>query len=192
MSRKDWNVVMTKIKDELSGLAKFIDRTRQGLDSIETTVKMGTEKFPEASCQLSDVTGDLENAANKIMNTVEEHLSDQERTGALIKALEEWSANPSADPGKGAELAKELAAINAKGKESMMELFALMSFQDLTGQKLKKVIGSLDVVEKKLVEIALSFGIDEAGLNASSEPRKAGNVVINQDVVDKLLKELGA
>src|SRR3989304_5450427 len=101
----------------------------------------------------------------------------------------EGASTPPPGPGKGGEIAKELAAINAKGKESMMELFALMSFQDLTGQKLKKVIGSLDVVEKKLVEIALSFGIDEAGLNASSEPRKAGNVVINQAVVDKLLKE---
>jgi len=191
MSRKDWNVVMTKIKDELSGLAKFIDRTRQGLDSIETTVKIGTEKFPEASNQLSAVTGDLENAANKIMNTVEEHMADQDRAGALLKSLVEWSSNPASDPGKGAEIAKELAAINAKGKESMMELFALMSFQDLTGQKLKKVIGSLDVVEKKLVEIALSFGIDEAGLNSSTEPRPAGKMVINQDVVDKLLKELG-
>ncbi len=192
MSRKDWNVVMTKITDELSGLAKFIDRTRQGLDSIETTVKIGTEKFPEASNQLSDVTGDLENAANKIMNTVEEHMADQEKAGALIKSLVEWSANPAADPAKGAQLAKELSALNAKGKETMMEIFALMSFQDLTGQKLKKVIGSLDVVEKKLVEIALSFGIDEAGLNSSSEPKQAGSKAVNQDIVDKLLKELGA
>lgn len=192
MSRKDWNVVMTKIKDELSGLAKFIDRTRQGLDSIETTVKIGTEKFPEASNQLSDVTGDLENAANKIMNIVEELMADQDKAGALIKSLGEWSANAAADPGKGAEIAGELAAINGKAKNSMMELFALMSFQDLTGQKLRKVIGSLDVVEKKLVDIALSFGIDEAGLNNSSEPKKAGNVTVNQDIVDKLLKELGA
>ncbi|OGP16528.1 MAG: hypothetical protein A2V21_300405 [Deltaproteobacteria bacterium GWC2_55_46] len=183
---------MNKIREELSGLAKFIDKTRNGLDTIETTVKMGAEQFPEASSQLSDVTGDLENAANKIMSIVEGLLAERDRAGSLLKSLSEWAAAPSIDPGKGAALIKEIDGINSKTKDDLVELFTHMSFQDLTGQKLKKVIGSLAVVEKKLLEIALSFGLEDKAFAISEEPKQQKELKMNQDIVDKLLKELGA
>ena len=65
------NEVLNKLREELSSLASFIDKTRQGIDNLETTVKIGSERFPEASNQLSAVTGELENAANKIMTILE-------------------------------------------------------------------------------------------------------------------------
>lgn len=192
MSQREWSGVMNKIREELTGLAKFIDKTRQGIDTIETTVKMGSEQFPEASTQLSSVTGDLETAANKIMNIVEGLMSEQDKAGAALKALSEWAASPGSDPGKGAALIGELQMINAKAKGEMVELFALMSFQDLTGQKLAKVIKSLSVVEQKIVEVAMSFGFDDTGAAKGSEPKKQNDLPATQDMVDRLLKEIGS
>ena len=194
------NEVLNKLREELSSLASFIDKTRQGIDNLETTVKIGSERFPEASNQLSAVTGELENAANRIMTILEGLMSEQERADALLKKLSVWAANSGA-PGSEEAMTgiKDLQAINVRTRGEMMDIFANMSFQDLTGQKLKKVIGSLAVVEKKLLEMALSFGLESIE-NTDRAVAGAGGVAgipktempINQDIVDRLLKELGA
>lgn len=188
----NWNEVINKLREELASLASFIDKTRQGIDNIETTVKVGSERFPEASNQLSAVTGELENAANTIMTILEGLLSEQERADVLLGKLSAWAAQVGDK--EGSALIGELQSINVKTRGDMMDIFANMSFQDLTGQKLKKVIGSLAVVEKKLLEMALSFGLDsvEAVAANSGGGAKAVEVPINQDIVDRLLKELGA
>ena len=188
------NEVMSKLREELSSLASFIDKTRHGLDNLETTVKIGSEKFPEASNQLSAVTGELENAANRIMTILEGLMSEQERADVLLKKLSDWSAKSGA-PGCEDAVAgiKDLQTINVKARGEMMDIFANMSFQDLTGQKLKKVIGSLAVVEKKLLEMALSFGLESIeNPNRSGAGITKPEMPINQDIVDRLLKELGA
>lgn len=190
----NWNEVINKLREELASLASFIDKTRQGIDNIETTVKVGSEKFPEASNQLSAVTGELENAANTIMTILEGLMSEQDRADTLLKNLSVWAQKAaSEDREAGMALIGDLKGINVKTRSDMMDIFANMSFQDLTGQKLKKVIGSLAVVEKKLLEMALSFGLDSIeGVTTPGRSVKAAEVPINQDIVDRLLKELGA
>ncbi len=196
----NWNSKLNKLREELSSLAKFVDQTRQGIDTLETTVMISSQKFPEASTQLNAVTGDLENAANKIMTIVEGLMSDGDATHALLNELKAWAASLEGDGGaKGTAVIKKLDEMNAKSKNDMMEIFTNMSFQDLTGQKLKKVIGSLAVVESKLLELALNFGFN--GDPAKQEQKTellnglkgpTNNLPIDQDVVDKIMKELGA
>ncbi|CAG1065622.1 hypothetical protein BAC1_01206 [uncultured bacterium] len=190
----NWNEVINKLREELASLASFIDKTRQGIDNIETTVKVGSEKFPEASNQLSAVTGELENAANTIMTILEGLMAEQDRADTLLKNLSAWAQKAAtADKEAGMALIADLQGINVKTRSDMMDIFANMSFQDLTGQKLKKVIGSLAVVEKKLLEMALSFGLDSIeGVTKAGRGVNAAEVPINQDIVDRLLKELGA
>lgn len=189
----NFNEVMNKLREELSSLAVFIDKTRQGIDSIELTVKIGSEKFPEASNQLSAVTGELENAANTIMTILEGLMTEQERADTLLTKLSEWAEkSAAADKEAGLAVIGDLKAINSKTRSEMMDVFANMSFQDLTGQKLKKVIGSLAIVEKKLLEMALSFGLDSIDGVQTGAGIKAAEMPINQDIVDRLLKELGA
>jgi chemotaxis protein CheZ len=185
---------MSRLRVELSSLASFIDNTRRGIDHIETTVKVGSEKFPEASNQLTAVTGELENAANIIMTILEGLLNEQERADVLLKRLSEWAVKSGAgEKETGLALIGDLQAINLKTRSDMMDIFANMSFQDLTGQKLKKVIGSLAVVEKKLLEMASSFGMNGLGdIKGASAGSNVVEMPIKQDIVDRLLKELGA
>ena len=199
-SVNNWHAILNKMREELSNLAKFVDQTRKGIDNLETTVKISSEKFPEASLQLNAVTGDLENAANNIMNILEAQMADGERTHVLLDELSAWAATLDGEKAAaGFETIKKLEEMNIKSKSCMMEIFTNMSFQDLTGQKLKKVIGSLAVVESKLLELALNFGFNED--LAKEEQKKDFNsdlkgptntMPIDQDIVDRIMKELGA
>lgn len=184
-----------KLREDLSRLLDYVDKTRTGIEYVESTVMVGSEKVPEASVQIRAVTGDLENAANTIMTILEEVLSEQERSHALIASLSEWvNGLPEKDREKGSGAISELSSINEKTKKNMMDILTNMSFHDLSGQKLKKVTNSLSIVQAKLTEIAMSFGIKP--LNPASETaRTRGNGItadpMDQNIVDQLLKELG-
>mgnify|MGYP001570744821 CR=1 FL=1 len=188
----------SRLRHELSEIVKFIDSTRKGMSALETTVRIGSEKFPEASSQLTSVTGDLENAANNIMTILEGIMTDQEKADALLKRLAVWAS--SLEDGRraeGAAIAAGLEAIQAKTKSDIMEIFSGMSFQDLTGQKLKKIISSLAVVESRILGLAIDFGLNDR-INPQdrteilSKLKASEHVPIKQDVVDSIMKGLSA
>lgn len=200
MADNDWNDALKKIKDELAMLVKFVDKTRNGLDSLQSAVKIGSEKFPEASRQITSVAGEIESAANNIIVLLESMMLEQEKTQYLIKSLVGWIAPMSIkDKDKVTEALTQLDRINTSQKRDLMEIFTNLSFQDLTGQKLKKVIVSLSMIESKLLELALTFDFTDSikkedkkvMLNELKETH-AEPMKLNQDVVDKILKELGA
>ena len=199
MGTSDWNDVLKRIKDELSVLVRFVDKTRTGLDSLQNTVKISSEKFPEASRQINAVAGELENVANHIIALLENLLQEHEENQKLIKSLSDWINALSVDnKEEGMKMIARLDTVSVGVKKDLMEIFTSLSFQDLTGQKLRKVLESLSVVESKLLELAINFDFNDsiklrdkkAMLNelkeVSNEPMK-----LNQDVVDKILKELG-
>ena len=187
MDAKNWNEVMSKIKGELSSLAQFVDKTRRGIDTLETTVKAGTERFPEASNQIAAVTGDLENAANNIMSILEGLMTEQERMHTVLASITQWAGSlPEGASEKGLGFIKELTAVHEKTKTELMDIFTNMSFHDLQGRSSKgHQLSRRRRVEA--LEMALSFGFDDAGkVHAEAAmPEKP----MNQDVVDRLLKD---
>jgi len=201
MADNDWNEALTRVKTELSVLVKFVDKTRNGLDSLQSTVKISSEKFPEASRQITSVAGEIESAANNIITLLESMMLEQEKAQYLIKSLSTWVKGiPLEDKPKVVEALSQLDGINTRQKRDLMEIFTNLSFQDLTGQKLKKVIASLSIIESKLLELALTFDFGDSikkedkkeMLNELKETHAAEPTRLNQDVVDKILRELGA
>ncbi|MFQ5736230.1 MAG: protein phosphatase CheZ [Thermodesulfobacteriota bacterium] len=188
--------IIHRLREELSRLLEYVEKTKAGLENIENTVMVGSETVPEASLQINAVTGDLETAANTIMTILEEVLAEHDMNHALIADLTEWVGGlPEKERCKGAAIISEIGAINERTKKNMMDIFSNMSFHDLSGQKLKKVTTSLSIVQSKLLEIASSFGIKNVVVQEAGASKGNGSAIANgpmdQDIVDQLLKELG-
>ena len=201
MADNNWDDALGRVKSELSVLVKFVDKTRTGLDSLQSTVKISSEKFPEASKQINSVAGEIESAANNIITLLESMMLEQEKAQYLIKSLTTWVGGiPLEDKPKVVEALAQLDGINTRQKRNLMEIFTNLSFQDLTGQKLRKVIVSLSMIETKLLELALIFDFNDTikkedkkvMLTELKETHAAEPMRLNQDVVDKILRELGA
>ena len=96
--------------------------------------------------QLDQVVATTEEAASKIMDSAEE-----------ISELAETMDG---------EIAERLMAIS-------MNIFEASSFQDITGQRVTKVVNTLKYLEEKLIILAEAIGDTDSHLKADQEDMEA-------------------
>ena len=165
--------------------------------------------FTEASDQLDEVVKATESAAMSIMEIVERHFEQQAESAAIIARIKAGDAS-AADIDK-------LAAINDSLGADLNSVLTTLSFQDITGQHIKKVVAALNAIEDSVVQLYISSGLimegaerdpakDSDTLQAEAQKavddfrdnRKAGSELkgpdkdgISQNAIDDMLAQLG-
>lgn len=107
--------------------------------------------FHDASEQLSAVLQQTEEAANTIMGIVEKHMDWQAEASGLLEKARKGRITPTEW--------QRLNEINAVLGEDLVTLMTAMSFQDLTGQRIKKVVTAIKQLESTVLELYLSSGL---------------------------------
>ncbi|MDO5483375.1 MAG: protein phosphatase CheZ [Desulfovibrionaceae bacterium] len=107
--------------------------------------------FLEASDELDEVVKTTETAAMNIMEVVEKHLDLQEESSRLIQALR--------DGGDTAGHLERLAYINRQLGDDLTSLLTALCFQDITGQRIKHVVRTLNVIKDSVIELYVSSGL---------------------------------
>lgn len=130
---------------------------RQGLKNIwlkAAEAGCGDRKaeaiFEEASGQLNEVAAATETAAMNIMDIVEKQDGLAEESAALIEKIGETATSPELE---------RLAAINRELRSDLLTLLTTLSFQDITGQRIKKVQSALRELESSVLELYLASGL---------------------------------
>lgn len=107
--------------------------------------------FNDASVQLEEVVRETESATMDIMEIVEKQLAQTERISAVLAALRHKFGD---DP--------DLELLRHSSQELSRDLTAVLtalSFQDITGQRIRKVLQALGALENNVVELYLSSGL---------------------------------
>ncbi len=136
-----------------SGLKGIYQEISSSAVSEETTVDtQGTQKlFSDTSEQIEEIMRTTLEATESIMATAEKLLQQQEEAGAIIAALQ-------VAPKDEAQVAK-LDALNSALEASLTEIITSLSFQDLTGQRLKKVVAALTAIRETVFDLYMSTGL---------------------------------
>lgn len=164
---------------------------KQGFSSEQTE-----EIFNEASDQLDQIFKTTEQATEEIMDLVEQDVEHQENVEKILS--------------KGTELTEkdlqQLHQINQKVQEDLVQIMTKLSFQDLTGQRLKRVISALRKIEDIVLNLFISSGLsmkvreehpeksfEEIKQEAEQKTKalKGPQADPSQGDVDDLLKQLG-
>jgi len=133
--------------------------------------------MPNAVDRLQYVISKTEEAANKTMGIVEKYLLKMDDISAHLRKLD----GPE-------ESISFLRTFKNGLEDDLTEILTTQSFQDLTGQTIKKVIKLVGEIESELVRLIATFGVKvEAG--AAAEVPVAEQV--SQSGVDDLLKDFG-
>lgn len=124
-----------KLHDELAALAHYIENTKAELAQMRS-IEISHNHIPSATDELDAIVGETAKATGTIMDTCEKI---------------EGVAN-EVDPKHQALLTGAVTAI-----------YEACSFQDITGQRITKVVKTLKNIEKKVSDILAAFGHAQQG-----------------------------
>ena len=133
------------IYQEIASVAKE-DGQEPGVDSSKTQ-----KLFSDATRQLEEIMQTTLEATEKIMETVETLLEQQEEAGAIIAAL--------SVPEKEEKSLARLDELNQTLNGSLTNIITELSFQDLTGQRLKKVVAAISSIRETVFDLYVSTGL---------------------------------
>lgn len=193
--------VSLDLKGELGKLAFYIDKVRTNLQILEPGVKESTEKVPMVKDSLKSVTKAAEEGTHRVIGLSENMLDDCDRISEVAKILREKS-------GEGLRCHIDtLEQVNEKHRSDLLEILTSLSFQDLTGQRLKKLEDILVEIESRVLHLLVAFGISvrqaeldsEGGsgktpfhdkIESHMESLRKGD--LSQDLVDSILEEFSS
>ncbi|MBZ0156358.1 MAG: protein phosphatase CheZ [Alphaproteobacteria bacterium] len=165
---KEVGKVTRKLHDSIRSFKEALDPKLRGLAEKE---------MPNAIDRLQFVIEKTEEAANKTMGIVEKYTLSMDDLASHIRNIKEPDASVSF-----------LKNFKNSLEDDLTEILTTQSFQDLTGQTIKKVITLVGEIESELVKMITTFGVKiEQG--AGSETMAAEKV--SQEDVDDLLKDFG-
>jgi len=152
----DLSTVNLKLYAEIESLSNFIDAAKAEIAALRPD-EITERHLPSATDELAAIVGSTEQATNTIFESVE--------------AIESQTANM--DP--------EMAEIVTNAVTAVYEA---CSFQDITGQRISKVVGALKHIEAKVESMLTLLGGKEA---AYVRVTKAVEAEVEQDPEAKLL-----
>lgn len=136
----------TSLYTELRQIAQYIEKTKDEIGSLQAN-HMSEERIPEAGMELHAVVDATESATNTIMESAE----------TLMAA-------DASDAG-----------YNDLVNQEVMAIFEACSFQDITGQRISKVVETLEFIDKRISRFATTFGVQDKldALTADEKEREA-------------------
>lgn len=157
---------------------KLHDAIRSFKEAVDPRLKdMAVTDMPNAIDRLKFVIDKTEDAANKTMGIVEKYILGMDDLATNIRNLK----GPE-------ESVTYLKDFKNSLEDDLTEILTAQSFQDITGQTIKKVIKLVGEIEDELVKLIATFGVKvEEGKKAEvTMPEK-----VSQEDVNDLLKEFG-
>jgi len=197
----------------LGGIARTVhdalhDSMRElGFDRSITDV---TSKINDAQGRLEHIAGLTEQAANKVLNTVDIALPEQDKLGAQAKEIEaRWEQllagqlnveEFKALAGDARQFSSMVVQATDLEKARLLDIMMAQDFQDITGQLIKKIITITNMVERELTQLLVDNAPPEVRATLTtaeqqqaelkSGPSAPGTALV-QDDVDGLLADLG-
>lgn len=164
---KEVGRVTRKLHDSLKSFKEAIDPRLKEMTSVE---------MPNAIDRLQFVIDKTEEAANKTMGIVEKYILRMDELSSHIRNIKEPE-----------ESVTFLKNFKNDLEDDLTEILTTQSFQDITGQVIKKVISLVSDIEGELVKLIATFGVKvEDGKKVELISEK-----VSQEDVDDLLKEFG-
>jgi purine-binding chemotaxis protein CheW len=195
----------TELYQDLGELARYINIAHQRFanDIIggDSNIKVKAKDIPTAYEMLDAVTHETETATMAVMSHTEETTNSVGEIRALLEQMEAAVPASHESSVKVSDLAEKLRhecdSIEAIQDDTMMT----MSFQDLTGQKIKQVVVLMAEVEERILKLVVEFGVSQAEESESAIEEAVEEKMqtlktdadngVNQGGVDDILAEFG-
>ncbi|MGA1861853.1 chemotaxis protein CheW [Deferribacter thermophilus] len=168
------------IKGEIGELLKLLLETKGKIDELEPTIDDSSKKIPTVKESLDDVTEKAENAALNLMNNTEKMIEIYKDMENLVSNLE--NVINMNDENSAMEILGQVEERISNLDSMGFEMLNSLEFQDITEQKIRKIINYVE-------EIGAKFGAILGYMKVKQI--KGEKIEVSQEDVDKLLSDFG-
>ncbi len=191
-----FELLTMEFSDKIKGIAKeLIDFRKDIQTKIEPDiVEIAAKDIPEASNQLEGINETLEDSTMKIMDINDAQMDSVSARYRDLEQLLQLNSQGEGELGLGINLEEAMETIGEEVsflKELEQRSLAMMeplSFQDLVGQRIQRIIGLVRSMEIKIEELVVSFGIK---LKKYKEDPEITYEELNKDVDDFMFELKG-
>jgi chemotaxis protein CheZ len=194
--------------ERLGGIVRMLHDSLRELGYDRSLSNVATQ-INDAQGRLEHVASLTEQAANKVLNTVDTCMPAQDTLGKSAKDMEgRWGQlfdgklgidEFKALAGDSREFAGMVLQSTEAEKARLLDIMMAQDFQDITGQLIKKIVVITNQVERELAQLLRDNAPPEvkAAMAAEHKPVElmqgpaAPGVAMAQDDVDSLLADLG-
>lgn len=178
-------------ENELFEIAQYFNEALKKLSHVSEVIEDSYEDLPLFEKVLNEVIIDTKKASEDILN-----LSDsvnfvvdevKENIKALKKDIEEG------DTSHALGVLDRIIDKTLEGQDVCFDMIASLEFQDITKQKIDKLIRIVKVLQKKVAELVIKLGLKDNKIDMDTLNRAGSidDILKDQNLVDTLLKELG-
>jgi Chemotaxis protein len=118
---------------------------------LTPTAEDPNELFSQASNQLDAILQTTESATVKIIDTIENLQALSDALAGIVKSFEKGGVSKAER--------ETLADINSSLSQDLMSIMTTLSFQDLTGQRIKIIIETIKKIEKIVLDVYMTTGL---------------------------------
>jgi chemotaxis protein CheZ len=195
--------------ERLGGIVRMLHNSLREL-GYDRSLSDVASQITDAQGRLEYVATLTEQAANKVLNAVDNGMPEQDALAKKAKDMDDrWSdlfdGKLSIDEfkvlaGDSKQFATVVAEATEAEKARLLDIMMAQDFQDITGQLIKKIVAITSVAERELAQLLRDNAPPEikAAMAAEQKPvvdlmqgPSAPGAAMVQDDVDSLLADLG-
>ena len=192
--------------ERLGGIVRLLHDSLREL-GYDKALTEASSQIVDAQDRLEYVATLTEQAANKVLNTLDEGMPAQDVLSKKAKDMDSrWTAlfdgklsleEFKALAGDSRQFAQAVSEATEAEKARLLEIMMAQDFQDITGQLIKKVVNITKTVENELAQLLRDNAPAEVREKLAQKPvplmqgPSVPSVALDQDNVDDLLADLG-
>lgn len=178
-------------ESELFEIAKYFSDAVKTLSEVNNTIEDSYDDLPLFEKVLTEVINDAKKASEDILNLSDNINFIIDELKENIKLLKGYVHSGNYEHALGT--IDRILDKTIEGQDVSFDMIATLEFQDISKQKIDKLIRIVKVLERKVGELVIKLGLKDNKIDVDTLNR-AGNIddiLNNQDIVDALLKEFG-
>lgn len=187
----DLTTISVAPEHELFDIIQFFNEAIKKLSIVKDAVEDSYEDLPTFEKVLKEVIKDTRAASEKILNLTDNINFNINEIKDNITILKKHVMEGDLQRALG--YVDRLIDKSIEGQDISFDMIAALEFQDITKQKIDKLIKIVKDLEKRLTDLIVKFGLKHNKIDVDTLNRigNKDDILKDQDLVDRLLKEFG-
>ncbi|PLX70720.1 MAG: chemotaxis protein [Denitrovibrio sp.] len=180
-------------ENELFHIAQYFSKSIEKLQTISDTVEDSYEDLPGFEETLKAIINDAKTASENVLSCVDNinFVTDDIKENLQI-------LKKQAETGKLGKMDGVLDRLRDKalaGQDTSFDIIASLEFQDITKQKIDKLVKIIYDLQERLSHLVIMYGVKEDKIDVETldklKMKQKEDVLDDQNLVDELMREFG-